>query len=534
MKRPVPPSIQSVRLPPPMGGINAIDSASEMPVTDCIYRYNLTPAERGLRARLGSREYVTGLTGLGDNIVRTTLPFTGSAKSGAQNKLFGTTSTGIWDCTASTTTPTQLITFANQTSEAGYGVGCVVVTSAGHFLLYCDEANGLFIYSQNDGAWTAVTMGGGGTQISGVDPANLVYCTVFKNRVWFVERDTARAWYLAAGAIYGAATSFELGTKFKAGGPLIGLYDWTVDGGSGIDDNLVALSQGGDVCIYKGTDPSSATTFGLVGVWTVGTLPAGRELATNAGGDMLLLTRAGALPLSSLLSGRIIESSQYATAKIAPLFNGLMLTRADLHGWAIRLHPTDGTLMILVPEADGQNTTQLVMSLANKSWSQYRNLPIFSACVWNGQLYYGTADGKVGLNDGYNDGITLADPTTSTPVQWALLTSFQSLGSASNKQVQTIRPIFSADGGPPAYNAQARYDFDLSELATVAAGTNSDAAWDVATWDDATWDGASTVTRAPTGTSGMGVDVAVALRGTSTSRTTLMGIDVFFTVGGLL
>ncbi|WP_199741923.1 hypothetical protein [Corallococcus sp. CA047B] len=521
-------------MPVPMGGLNSISAGSAMPPSDCVRLFNLVPAEQGLRSRLGWREWCTGLTGSADNFVRSLHAFTGSAANGASNRVFAVTSTGIWDVTSSSTSPTQALAFPVTTGDAGYGYSTVMVAAGGHYLLYCDEVNGYHVYSESSGTWTAIAFGAGPSEVGGVNPSNLVHVHVFKNRVWFVERDTGNAWYLATGAIYGTATSLSMGRQFRAGGPLVGLYSWTYDGGSGMDDSLVGISNGGDVVIWQGTDPAS--DFALRGVWQVGAPPAGRDLAASVGGDCWLLTRFGLQPISQLVVGANSEvaSSQLPTAKVASLFNNAMQGKAAKKGWAMRLHPEDATLLVMVPTEDGQATEQLVMALAPRSWSRYRDLPIYSSCVLSGKLYYGTVDGKVGINDGYVDGRTLADPNSYTAVQWALLTSFQNLGSASMKQVQMVRPTFLTEGSAPSYNAQARYRYDFTELASVSQAANTGSLWDVGTWDSAVWAGDYQATQNVTGTTGLGGDVAIAMRGTAITRTVLVGIDVFFTVGGLL
>jgi hypothetical protein len=533
-RAPAPQTVDALPMPPPMGGLNSISAGSAMPPTDCLRLYNMVPAEQGLRARLGSREWCTGLTGAADNYVRSVHAFTGSAKNGATNRLYAMTSSGIWDVTSSSAAPTRVLDFVAATGDAGYGYSTVMTAAGGNYLLYCDEVNGYHVYSEATGSWTAVPMGTSAGQVSGVSPASLVHVTVFKSRVWFTERDSGSAWYLPAGAVFGAATAFPMGREFRTGGPLVGLYNWTYDGGSGLDDSLVGISNGGDVVIYQGTDP--ANDFAKRGTWQVGAPPDGRDLVVSVGGDPWLLTRFGLQPLSQLVVGANAEvaRSQLPTAKVASLFTGIMQSRASRKGWALRLHPEDGTLLVMVPTNEGQATEQLVMALANRSWSSYRDLPILSSAVLAGKLYYGTVDGKVGIHDGYVDGITLADPSSYTPVQWALLTSFQSLGTARQKQVEMVRPTFLTDGSQPAYRVEARYRYNAMEVAPVSQGPASGSVWDSATWDSAVWGGDLLATQSLNGTTGMGVDVAIAMRGTAIARTTLVGMDVFVTQGGLL
>jgi len=278
-------ALAAVHIPAPTGGINTAEPGGAMPATDAILATNVVASELGLRSRLGYMEHVTGL-GSG---VRTMIPFAGS--SPAQNKLFACTTAGIADVTTSTASPSSALAFGTTVNDAGWGVSTTMVTSAGHFGFYADEENGLQRYTESTGTWAAVAYGSGAGEIDGVDPANIVFVMVWKNRVWMVERDTATAWYLDTGAIAGTATAFYFGNKFRAGGHLVGIWNWTADGGAGMDDYLVAASAGGDVVVYQGTDPDTAGQFVMRGDWFVGALPAGRRVATDFGGEMLLLTQ---------------------------------------------------------------------------------------------------------------------------------------------------------------------------------------------------------------------------------------------------
>jgi hypothetical protein len=521
--------VQRLHLAAPIGGLNTVSAGVDIPASDSIYSYNLIGAEYGLRSRLGWREWCTGL---GGEQVRSLLPFAGS--TGAANRLFACTTSGIWDVSSSTAAPVKVLTFGTQSGDSGWGTSTVYVNAAGnHFLCYWDEANGYITYAESGAAWT---VGGiAGVPVTGVDPANLVFGMSWKNRLWMVERDTARAWYLDVGAASGAATSFNFGARFKAGGELRGLWSWTYDGGSGIDDALVAVSGGGDVVIYKGTDPSQATTFGLAGVWYAGAVPTGRRLCSDNGGDLLLMSSTGIQALSKLSTGGVSYTSQYETGKIANLFNQLQASTSTLRGWAMRIHPLDAALMAIVPVAVNQSTQQLVMSLSTRGWHQYRDMPV-GVCAepWGGTLYFGTEDGRVCVNDGYVDGVTLADPNSYSTVNWSLLTGFSNLGVPNQKRVQLIRPTLLSQGGAISHEAQARYRWNLEEIAGVSASPGSGALWDSALWDQAVWGGQYQAQQRVFGASGVGPEVAIAIRGAASSRMTLTGIDVALDVGGFL
>lgn len=493
--------------------------------------WNLLASENGLRSRLGFREWCTTLSGTANNKVRSLLSFSGREPS--QNKLFATTDTFIWDCTASSTNPPDVYTFSSNLGDAGYGVGRAFVTSAGHFFLYCDEVNGLHVYTESGAAWSAPTMGGGAGQIDNVNPANLVHVTAFKQRLWFTERDSTSAWYLAAGALYGAATEFDFGTHFKEGGHLVGLWNWTYDGGAGVDDALVAISSAGDVVICQGIDPASATSFNMRGVWNMGPPPAGRDIARDVGGDLYLLSSLGLLPISRLVVGA--ETRALETAKIGNLFNRLMLTRKDSRGWSMHLHPQDNALVLLHPDYSTEEEQQLVQALGapGRPWFRYSGLPMHCASVWEGKLHFGTQDGRVCVSRDDVDNVLLDDPDSYSPIEWRLLTAFWK-ARGKNLQVHLMRPLFSSDGGAPDYSVEARYDFNLQDASAPGASAAQSGTWDNALWDTDVWGGDASPSFLALGATGLGHSAAIALHGSSVARTTLVEIDVLYEVGGWL
>ena len=338
--------------------------------------------------------------------VRTVIPFTGAQT--AQDRLFAATTDGIYDCTSSSNAPTRVLAFTSSTDKSGRGTSTVFVNSSGnHYCLYFDEENGYHIYDSSVDTW--YTGSSYGTPVSGADPTKLVQGCVWGNRLWCVERDTAKAWYTSTGAFTGAMTGFVFGGRFRSGGQLAGLYNWTIDGGSGVTNSLVAISSGGDVVIYQGTDPSYAATFALKGVWSLGGVPVGRRIASDYGGDLLILSNVGAIPLSRLIQGGATGSEQYETRKIGNLFAQLASTYRLTQGWSVTIHPEDNTLIITVPSGGVDTASeQLVMSLHTKGWSRYSDLPIVSCAAWQGKLYFGTADGRVCVNTEFADGVTLA------------------------------------------------------------------------------------------------------------------------------
>lgn len=545
LSQPRPPPLQAPlrqkTVPAPVGGYNAVSSLAAMPPTDAPLLVNMLGGENGLRSRLGYQEYAIGLTQGGlaaADPIRTLMSFTGATP--ADSALFAANKWGIYNVSAGgAAIGNPVVTFPLSTANAGKGARHVVVTSAGHFLAYCDEDNGYYLYKA--GVWTKVVMdpAAGTYKLIGFDPALAVFCTVWKHRLWLVERNSANGWYLDLDSIAGTATRFSFAGKFKSGGYLVGLWSWTMDGGAGPDDKLVAVSSEGDVVIYEGTDPSIPGAFGVKGAWNVGAVPSGRRAVTEYGGDLFVLAATGAVPLSRLVLGSIQgDSTQYPTHKITPVVTRMISNYGSYEGWEIKLHPTDNCLMISVPE-DSVNpgATQLVLSKVSGGWSIYGGLPIFCMEAHLGKLYFGTPDGRICVNDGYVDNVKLATPAVYDSIPFYGITAFSKMGSLRQKRVQFIRANFTSDGLPPNYQVSARFRFDLS---TPTGGSTVSkilgALWDTAKWDQDLWPAIQDFANEQrvSGAVGIGPEVAIAFSGKASARVILIGFDVMYDEGGFL
>lgn len=521
---------QGTPFPAPSLGINGADNLAEMDPRESIYAYNILPQQYGLRVRTGYREYATSI---GTDGGRTIIPYKGSLE--AADKLFACAEDGIYDISAGGVIGAAEVTFVDQDTTSGYGQSVAFTTTAGHFQCYCDETNGYYLYDEDLDTWTKVAFGVGAGEVSVVDPADLVAVCAHKGRLWFVERDSSRAWYLAPGAVTGAATVFNFGTRFKVGGFLVNLYNWTVDGGEGVDDYLVGISSSGDVVSFRGEDPSDATAWFLRGVWSIGRPPAGRRVAGSFGGELYLLSSFGVLPITKLISGVLIqEESTYISKKIAPFIRTRMQQTANDLGWEIVAIPSENILLVAVPDIAEITQIQFAYSLNSQGWGFYREFPYFTGVEWNGDFYFSDADGVVQIHAGSTDAVPL-DASTFEPVRFSLLTSFQNLNpSEAYKRLQFIKPIFLA-GGTPSYEVVSRYDYDLTEPnGFVTPATQLGTLWDVGIWDVGLWSGGYIVSQTPSGGTGMGVAIAVALRGETTFETTLVKFTAMYDAGNLL
>ncbi len=514
--RPSPRTTKVQVVPAPVGGLNLVSPLVATEPGYCLVATNLVATGTGMRVRSGHTTYATDVDVDG---IRTIIPFQGAAESA----LFAVSPNGIYDVSGGGAGPWAAeVSFPSAADPAGWGTWTNFAADSGlHYAFYADEQNGLYRRLEG-GTWGAVT------DITGVSEATLTFVTQHMERVWFAQAGTAVAWYLAAGSIAGAATAFNFGSKFAHGGTLVGLYSWTVDGGEGVDDHLVAIGSGGDVVIYKGTDPSSATTWALVGQYYVGRLPAGRRIAQNEGGDLYILCQYGVIPLTRLLQGTLVQDAQAQLSRnISPLIADAMALTISSRGWEMRNIPSENAFVVARPAIAGFENLQFALSSHTNGWTTFENLPYQTGEVWDGSFYIGGSDGTVYLFSGNTD--------LDEAIPFGLLSSFQEYGETGlYHRVQFMRPVFRSTGAP-SYTAEARYDYDDDPpTSPTATPVVTGSLWDVALWDTAVWTSSGSVIQSVIGGTGIGRAMAIALAGTSDSETLFIRTDIMFDTAGPL
>lgn len=532
--RPSPHTSKHGKFPSPTKGIDARVSLSSNDPEVCIYCFNINPSEYGLGVRTGYREWVLGVNegaGLG---VNTIIPFEGSTEGPAEDRLFAVTNEGIWDVSTFDAPPVLKIAFPNISIEAGFGNFAHYIDGAdAEFLLYADSVNGLFEYSSTLDTWTVPE------DISGVDVADVNFVVVHKLRIWFGVRNSPIAWYLPVESKQGVAEAFNFGGKFQHGGSLIGLYNWTVDGGDGVDDFLIVVSGSGDILPYKGSDPTQAD-WSIVGTYFIGSMANGSRCVSQYGGNVSLLSTFGLTQMSDLLRGVDPRASEVDSigAKIAPLIRRDMLTYRNESGWDIKYLQTQGIIMLTTPKRlDGQYL-QYVYNVSVGGWGLWRGVPITSVDVWENSVYFGTEDGRIMVMDVDKDQVLIDPPgeINGVEIEFSMLHNYLDLDDPSlYKRGTFIRPDFLSEL-KPTYATKFLYDYDNSEITTIPpSDVNALAQWDISNWDEAFWtNSALKHFDKVSGGTGIGRYVSVAIKGRAISGTLLASTDVTWDTGGFL
>jgi len=414
-----------------VAGVNAIDSLMGMQPQDALYTFNLMPSEYGLRLRKGYRQWAINCkedpARASDQSVRTLIPFVSNIRSLSNNRLFASTAEGIWDVTLyNEQAPNQEVAYDIANEEAGYGVWCEFTGDAatggtrGHYLLFADAVNGVWVYTEDSDAWARPA---DWTYEDPDDPAtqipfpveDVAFIMVHKQRIWVILENSSDAWYLPVAGIAGELKRYTFGSKLPNGGNLVGLYNWTIDGGDGVDDYLVAIGRGGDVIIYQGEDPEITPDGSSVGAWTtrgtwfIGAIPNSRRIASEYGPDLYILSIFGLSSLSDLLQGNPAETNQ-PSRRVNRFLRADIETGKNRPEWQVVVNPADGFLQIVTPKPFQTPFVQYNLNLQTGAWGFWESVPMLCGQVWEGDYFMGGLDGTVWINDGGLDNEELLDP----------------------------------------------------------------------------------------------------------------------------
>ena len=455
-------------LPAPLGGWNARDSFANMDPADAITLVNMFPTVSNLTLRGGYTKYATGL----DGKVQTLMVY----NNGNNSKMFAATSTGkIYDVSTAGAVGGPVVT--GQTNGIWEYIN--ITTGGGSYLMCVNGTDKPLLYDGTN--WTPLD-GSSTPAITGVTTTKLCNITLFKNRIWFIEQYTLKAWYLPTSSIGGAAQYTDMSAVCRFGGHLVDLDTWTIDAGYGVDDNLAFITSTGETIVYRGTDPASAATWALIGVWKLGS-PIGTRAMLKWAGDLLILTYDGLMPMAASLQSSRLDPRVALSDKIQGAITAASTQYGGNHasvGWQVVYTAKYNAVWINIPVSDGQQE-QYVMNTITKSWCQFTGWASYCWEIYNDDPYFGS-DGYVGKawNDTYTDDVN--NIVTQT------IQAFNYFGERGVKKYFTRAHPAIFSNGTPTINVGMNVDFDTSDTTAALTFTGTQyGVWDVGLWDTAIW-----------------------------------------------
>ena len=553
-------------VPAPIGGWNARDSLANMSPTDAVQLINFFPTPTDVSLRKGYAKISTGITGKVYSLMNYARQNgTNTLFAAAETKIWDTsTSTATQAFSGITNSKLQFVNFSN--TSGNYLVACngqdptmvydgtrwfyiattstaqtissitrggtgnltaTMTTAAPHGLITGNritvsgatpaEFNGTYVITKTGAStltYTMTTAPSGNASvvgtyttlgITGVDSSTFINVNLFKNRLWFTQKDTMKIWYLDVANIAGAATAIDFGGIARNGGYLQAMGTWTLDAGQGADDYAVFVTSMGEVMVYNGTDPTSSATWALKGVWQLGQT-FNRRCFFKWAGDLLLLTQDGLTPLASALQSSRLDPRVNLTDKI---YYAVSLAATSFYGnfgWQINYFASENMLILSIPTNNGME--QYVMHTITKSWARFTGL---EAYCWevsgSNEIYFG--------GDGYVANFYQGNSDNGSNIQANAEQAYSYFDSPGQlKRFTMVRPIFQSNNGLPTTAVNISTDFSpQTEFGTLSFNPASTigGTWNSSVWDDALWSSGDFVTKTWYGVTGLGFSASVNL-----------------------
>lgn len=501
-------SAKTKTLAAPVGGWNARDALGAMPITDAVSLVNLFPSTTSVNLRFGHTKWVTGIP----TLTETLISYSGSTT----DKLFAIAGGAVYDCSATGAVGAAAVSGLINSRWQYVNI----TTPGGNFIEMCNGADS--VYTFDGTTWTDRS-----AAITGVTSSTLVGINVHKNRVWFIQNGTLKAWYLPTQSITGAAAALDLSAFCPHGGYLIAMGTWTIDAGYGVDDLAVFVTSNGDVLVYRGTDPASASTWALVGVFYGGS-PVGRRCLMKFKGDLVMICQDGLVSLAAYLQSSRLDPRATLTDKIQTAMGVAIASYGSNFGWEATLFPQQDMLLMNIPFGSTTGQQQYVMNTITGSWGNFTNWNAACFILYQDELYFGAGTYVAKAWDGNTD--------AGDDIVFDGLQAFSDFGdSGKQKRFTMIRPTFFTNG-TPTLTGNINKDYDTA--APVSTLTITPAVygfWGVGLWDTALWGASLSVTRSWQGASGTGYVGAPRIKG-GVNGIELQWVDttVVFEPGGIL
>lgn len=433
-------------IPAPTGGLNAKDAIAAMPPTDAAVMDNWFPTPSNVQVRNGYTAWATGLPGQVNSLCCFNSPTT--------RKLFAASGANIYDVTAKGAVGAAVV--SGQTSDKWQHIN--VGTPGAQFLYMVNGSDSPQLY--NGSTWQAVTGASAPIAITGVTTSLLVHVQLFKGRVFFIEANSTRAWFLPLNSVGGAANSLDFSGFLNLGGYLVAMMTWSIDNAGGSDTMAAFISSEGEVLLYRGSDPSYASSWFLQGQFRVGR-PVGRRCFTKLGSDVAIISADGLFPMSQALLTDRSQRQDAVSNKITNLINSDVQVYSGNFGWQPILFPIGNKLIVNVPQVVGAQY-QYVMNTVNGAWCRFTGWNANCFELMGDQLMFGGAQ-VYQADTGFTDN---GGPITATCVQ-----APQYFDSTEQKQFTMARPIMYSNASVrPAF--QINTDFDLSTPTMQSTFTN--------------------------------------------------------------
>jgi hypothetical protein len=457
-----------------------------------------------------------------------------SYNNGANEQFFAASTTTIYSVTGvpSKAVPEASDIIAGTVARTGFtGSDWTVVqfaTTGGVYLIGVNGKDVGFIY---DGTTFTPLSGGTAPTVtfpSGLTSADMAYVWAYKSRLWFARKGTMEAYYLDVDSVGGTADVFPLGGVFGQGGELLFGSAWSLDssGDAGLTEQCVFVSSEGEVAVFQGANPTSASDWTRVGLYRIGA-PLGRRAFIKGGGDLAIATTVGMVPLSKAIT---LDVTALATAsvsyKIADAWSEAVARGAT--DWQCQIWP-EAKMAIVAPKSENAVPELFVSNTETGAWARYTGWDVSSLHTFGGRLFFGSGDGRVVLANASGD-------DDGSPYTGRLLPLFEDLGAPMSSKIATVGRARVMGNVRLVDRVSLAVEFDINPpVAPDAAQNVIVSEWDYGMWGSAVWSDSrpSTISQEWRSLCGSGYSVSLWYQVTSGAPAPLdaevIGLEMLFT-----
>ena len=452
----------SVSLPAPTLGLNTRDAWAAMDPRYSVAMVNVIPTPSSVDLRKGYSKVgeVINSVSTKTNVVQGLIRYSDSSVWVVASLTFPSAGTVVEEVSSVTRLefnpvggPTSYVQFSN---------------SAGNFVaVVFANADATHNYYTYDGTtWTART-----ATTTGASAFQTV--SSYRNRLWFTKATGTSAFYLPTAAITGTPIEFPLGGLMSKGGTISHIGTWTMDGGEGgSDDYIVFVTSNGQAIVYAGTDPSSQSTWSLVGVYDISP-PVGRPL--RYGADLLLPLRDGLFSMAEILRGNTATEFSVSSAirkdwQTLTAISNVVYSKLT-SAYSSKFNVLAFNFMTSSFAVTGaQSSVWLVMDTRTKGWTRFTGLDAYAIDVMGGDIYFAnylTASTTVAL---YKWGTATDD--NGAAITGYCQQAYSTLGApGTQKLVTALKPSFTVTG---THTVGFAVDVDYRQAITTSTSPTND------------------------------------------------------------
>jgi hypothetical protein len=497
-------------LPAFPSGINNIDAIDQIPETDAVDLLNVYPNGTRLELRKGiSESWVADTTAVKTLANLVTASGTEYLVAASDNNLYiqnGASSTSIKGASAITLDEWQHVTFNNR-------------------LYLCNGTDNAQVYTGTGNAADISFTGGSTPAIN-----TLVFVTSYKERLYFIKKNTGSVWYGNTKAVGTTELKeFDVSHFLKKGGYLVSCGSWSTNIGTTTSDLFYFISSEGELLFYTGSYPGSSDWI-IVARYIIGK-PLGYRAHVHVENDLWFITNQGIVPVSTLFSTSATSALNSISRKINSIIRDAARSFSFSYMYSAIFYQLERKVIINLPVTT-TNTIQLVCNIETGAWTLYQYGVAGAALsleLNEGLPYSGANSGSVyQIETGYED--------DGQSIAFKIRGGFNFFGKRGLYKVfKDIRPIMQTGAADLTIEVDIDTDFRQFEsyatIATPATDDDSVATWDSDAWDATPWSAENTYVFARYSLRGQGHCGALRIRGSTNALLEFNAFEIRFEEG---